>query len=142
VARQPARKLPTGVTLGQLAGDDLAEYKDDADAGLSTFALQADERGVRFGLARVAVHGGLACSHWWGHPGWPAQVGEFMKVLGDPAGDHWGPGGEYRAGLPAEPADVADRARLRRLLLSRPWELSTDGAQWVADAGIRYITGG
>jgi hypothetical protein len=36
---------------------------------------------------------------------------------------------------------VADRARLRRLLLSRPWELSTDAAQWLADAGIRYVTG-
>jgi hypothetical protein len=41
----PLRKLPTGVTLGQLAGDDLAEYKDDADAGFSTFAVQAEDRG-------------------------------------------------------------------------------------------------
>jgi hypothetical protein len=137
----PVRKLPTGVTLAQLAGDDLGQYKDDADAGLSTFAVQAEERGARFGLARVAAHGGLACSHWWGHPRWAARVDQFMKVLGNPADDHWGPGSEYRAGLPAEPADVADRARLRRLLLSRPWELSTDAAQWVADADIRYIAG-
>ena len=62
-----------------------------------------------------------------------------MKALGNPADDHWGPGGKYRAELPAEPADVADCARLRWLLLSRPWELSTDSADWLADAGIRYI---
>jgi len=61
-----------------------------------------------------------------------------MQALGNPADDHWGPGGKYRAELPAEPADIADRARLRRLLLSRPWELSTDAAQWLVHAGIRY----
>jgi GTPase SAR1 family protein len=54
------------------------------------------------------------------------------------ADDHWGPGGEYRARLPAEPAEVADRTRLRRLLLSRPWELSTDTAQWLVRADIRH----
>ena len=134
----PVRKLPTGVTLAGLAGDELAEYRDDADACLSKFAVQAEERGARFGFIRTAAHGGLACSHWWGHPHWPAQVDQFVKVLDDPADDHWGTGSEYRANLSAEPADVADRARLRRLLLSRPWELSADAAQWLVSAGIRY----
>jgi hypothetical protein len=64
-----------------------------------------------------------------------------MTALDDPASDYWGPGGEYRALLPAEPPDLADRARLHRLLLSRPWELSTDAAQWLADSGIRYSSG-
>jgi hypothetical protein len=68
-----------------------------------------------------------------------AQVDQFMKVIGNPGDDHWGPGGEYRARLPAEPADIAARDRLRRLLLSRPWELSTDAAQWLVHAGIRYV---
>lgn len=135
----PARTLPTGITLGRLAGDGLAEYKDDADAALSGFAAQAEDRGSWFGFARTAAHGGLACSHWWGHPQWPARVGQFMKVLGDPADEHWGPGGKYRARLPAEPAEIADRTRLRRLLLSRPWELSAGSAQWLVAAGIRYV---
>jgi len=73
----PARKLPTGVTLTQLAGDGLAEYEDDADECLSAFGAQAEERGVRFGFARTAAHGGLACSHWWGHP---ALVGPGRAV--------------------------------------------------------------
>jgi hypothetical protein len=73
---------------------------------------------------------------------WPAQVDQFITALGDPADDHSGPTGENRARLPAELADVADRTRLRRLLLSWPWELSTDGAQWLASAGIRYTSVG
>lgn len=136
-----ARKLPGGVTLARLADGDLARYKDDADAALSTFAVLAEERGPRFAFARAAAHGGLACSHWWGHPHWPALAGQFVTALDNPADDRWGPGGKYRARLPAEPPDVADRARLRRLLLARPWELSAAAAQWLADAGIRYSTG-
>jgi hypothetical protein len=49
-----------------------------------------------------------------------------------------GTDGKYRTGLPAEPADVADRKRLHRLLLSRPWELSTDTAEWLVRAGIGH----
>ena len=48
------------MTLARLAGGDLARYKDDADAALSTFAVLAEERGPRFAFARVAAHGGLA----------------------------------------------------------------------------------
>jgi hypothetical protein len=68
-------------------------------------------------------------------------VDQVVKALSNPADDRWGPSGEYRARLTAEPPDVADRARLRRLLLSRPWELTGDAAQWLTDAGIRYIRG-
>ena len=134
----PSRRLPTGVTLAQLAGAGLTEYENDVDECLSAFAAQAEDRGARFGFLRTAAHGGLACSHWWGHPHWLARVGRFMEALDNPADDHWGPGGDYRARLPAEPADIADRARLRRLLLSRPWELCTDTAHWLVRAGIRY----
>jgi hypothetical protein len=136
----PGRELPTGVTLAQLAGDDLPEYKADADDILSTFAAQAEDYGVRFGFARTAVHGGLACSHWWGHPQWPIRVDRFIKALDNPADNHWGPRGEHRAGLSVGPPEVGDRTRLRRLLLSRPWDLSTDAAQWLVHAGIRYVT--
>jgi hypothetical protein len=136
----PGRELPADVTLAQLAGDDLPEYEADADDILSTFGAQAEDYGVRFGFKRTAAHGGLACSHWWGHPRWPTQVDRFMKALDNPADDHWGSEGEHRVGLSAEPPDVGDRTRLRRLLLSRPWDLSTDAAQWLVHAGIRYVT--
>jgi hypothetical protein len=61
-----------------------------------------------------------------------------MKALDNPADDHWGVGGEHRTALSAEPPGIADRTRLRRLLLSRPWDLSTEVAQWLIRAGIRY----
>ena len=79
------------MTLAQLAGAGLTEYENDADECLSAFAAQAEDRGARFGFLRTAAHGGLACSHWWGHPHWAAQVEQFMKALGNPADDHWVP---------------------------------------------------
>jgi hypothetical protein len=136
----PRRELPTGMTLVQLAGDDLPEYEADAYDSLRAFGEQAEDYGVRFGFVRTAVHGALACSHWWGHPHWAVQVDRFMRALDDPADEHWGVGGEHRIRLSAEPLEVGDRARLRRLLLSRPWDLSTDTAQWLVRAGIRYVT--
>jgi hypothetical protein len=135
----PGRKMPTGMTLAQLAGDDLPDYEADADGALSAFGAQAEDRGVRFGFAFTAAHGALACSHWWGHPHWAIRVDRFIKALDNAADDHWGSGGEHRAALSAEPPDVADRTRLRRLLLSRPWDLSADAAQWLIRAGIRYV---
>jgi hypothetical protein len=134
----PGRTLPTGPTLAQVAGSDLPEYEQDAQEALSAFAEQAEQTGARFGMARTAAHGALACSRWWGHSHWPALAGRFMIALDDPADAHWGADGEFRTRLPAEPAEVADRRRLRRLLLSRPWELSTDMAQWLIRAGIGY----
>jgi len=98
-----ARKLPSGVTLARLAGGDLARYKDDADAALSTFAVLAEERGPRFAFARVAAHGGLACSHWWGHPHWPALADRFVTALGNPADDRWGPAGSTGHDCPPSP---------------------------------------
>ena len=134
----PRRKLPTGVTLAQLQAGGLPEYEEDADEALSLFAEQAEDRGTRFGMARAAAHGALACSRWWGHPRWPSLVDRFMSAIDNPADAHWGTGGKFRTGLPAEPPDAADRKRLRLLLLSRPWELNTDTAQWLIRAGIGY----
>jgi len=34
----PSRRLPTGITLGGLTGDDLVTYVDDAEAALGGFA--------------------------------------------------------------------------------------------------------
>jgi hypothetical protein len=134
----PSRRLPTGLTLAQLAGIGLAEYEDDADECLSAFTAQADDYGARFGFLRTAAHGGLACRHWWGHPHWPTRVERFIRALDNAADEHWGPHAEFRARLSAEPGGLADRARLRRVPLARPWELSTDTAQWLVRAGIRY----
>jgi hypothetical protein len=134
----PRRKLPTGVTLAQVAGD-LGEYEQHALDQLTNFLLQAEDHGVRFGLARAAVHGGLACTHWWGHPRWPVTVGRFMQVIDDPADEFWTRIEGYRERLPPEPALMADRASFHRTMLSRPWELDTESADWAILAGIGFL---
>jgi hypothetical protein len=116
----------------------LPEYEEDADRALSAFAAQAEHRGVRFGLERTAAHGALACTRWWGHPRWPDLVERFLCALDDPSDDHWGTDGEFRTQLPSELPELADRKLLRRILLSRPWELGTDTAQWLIREGIGY----
>jgi hypothetical protein len=128
------RKLVTGITLAELAGDDLPQYEDDAELRLGGFAKQAADRAAQFGLARTAAHGALACPHWWGHPRWPDLVDRLLIVLDDPANEHWGQGGELRRRLPAEPPIVADRKLLRRVLRRRPWDLSSEAAGWLVNA--------
>ncbi|MEV7680371.1 hypothetical protein AB0O64_17750 [Streptomyces sp. NPDC088341] len=138
----PKRKLPIGITLGELArtAEDLEEYEDHADRHLGGFAGQIEDRGVRFGLLRTACHGALACSHWWKHPAWPALVNRYVSVLDNPADPHWGPGGEWRTKLGAEPHSVQDRAALRAALLKAPWKLDDSTAAWIANSGIRYLS--
>ncbi|MFJ9176564.1 hypothetical protein [Streptomyces sp. NPDC102360] len=93
---RPDRMLPTGTTLGELAGacgGDLAEYEDCADRALSGFLTGAEERGVAYAFLRAAAHGAGACRHWWGHPDWPRRVGAFRDAMGDPGHPHWGADG-------------------------------------------------
>jgi hypothetical protein len=89
----PHRKLVTGITLADLAGDDLPQYEDDAELRLGGFAKQAADRGAQFGLALAAAHGALGCPHWWGHPRWPDLVDRLLIVLDDPANEHRGQAG-------------------------------------------------
>ena len=67
------------------------------------------------------------------------HAGGRMHDGDDPANEHWGQGGELRRRLPAEPSIVADRKLLRRVLRWRPWELSSEAAGWLVNAGIGYL---
>ncbi|MFJ2775941.1 hypothetical protein [Kitasatospora sp. NPDC087315] len=138
----PARKLATGATLGELAKTEmnLDEYVEHADQSLRGFIAQMEDKGVRFGLLRTACHGALACQQWWGHPTWPARVDRFMAMLDNPEDDQWGPSAAYRERLLPEPSDLQDRSALRATLLKEPWELGSTTADWITDAGIGYLT--
>jgi len=76
-----------------------------------------------------------------GTPWWPDIVAEFLARLDNPQHRHWGEAGERYARLPAQPAEVADRRRLRALLLDAPEALSEEGAEFCVAAGIGYISG-
>lgn len=66
----PVRKLPTGVTLADLAGDQLDEFTDHVTASLGGVANLAEDHSTHYAFWRAAAHGGLACRHWWGTPTW------------------------------------------------------------------------
>ncbi|MYT28116.1 MULTISPECIES: hypothetical protein [unclassified Streptomyces] len=137
----PKRKLPTGITLSELAQskEELEEYEDHADRRLGGFSGQMEEKGVRFGLLYMACHGALACSKWWLHPSWPDRVQRFITVLDNPTDRHWGPDGDWLKRLEAEPPAVRDRGALHAMLLQAPWNLGIEAAEWITDAGIGYL---
>ncbi|MCP2342036.1 hypothetical protein [Actinomadura rupiterrae] len=132
----PGRTLPTGQTLGELAGRRLAEYEDEADLALGSILAGVERHGSVFALKRAAAHG--AGLRWWSHPTWPDRVGAFMTALDDPGHGHWGKDGEFRTHLSPEPDMVTDRDRLHELLLTKPWQLEREAADWVIAAGLGY----
>ncbi|MFF7185721.1 hypothetical protein ACFZAR_10820 [Streptomyces sp. NPDC008222] len=136
------RRLPTGMTLGELARsvEDLEEYEDHADRFLGSFTGQMEDKGVRFGLLRTACHGALACPQWWAHPTWPDRVDRFIRILDDVTDPHWGSNGERRGRLGTEPPTAQDHDILRATLLESPWKLDPPAAEWIVDAGIGYLT--
>jgi hypothetical protein len=136
----PDRVLPDGRTLRQLAGKELDKLVDHMDRTLGGVAASAERHGLDFALQRAALHGGLACDHWWGTPWWPDIVAEFLVRLDDPQNGHWRKGGERYAHLPRQAPEVVDRRRLRALLLDAPDALSEDGAEFCVAAGIRSVT--
>jgi hypothetical protein len=136
----PDRVLPDGRTLLQLAGEDLDELTDHMDTAIGGIAASAERDGLDFALQRAAAHGGLACRHWWGTPWWPDIVAEFLARLDNPRHPHWGETGDFYTRLPAQPPEVADRPRLRALLLDSPELLSDAGAEFCVAAGIGYVS--
>ncbi|MEU5950229.1 hypothetical protein ABZ793_32440 [Micromonospora sp. NPDC047465] len=85
----PRRKLPTGHVLGDLAGDDMAEYEEHAAGVLGGLLAQADTLGVAGSLWRAALHGALACAHWWGTPTWPQLVNDCVGAAFNRDHEYW-----------------------------------------------------
>ncbi|KOX19731.1 hypothetical protein ADK67_32910 [Saccharothrix sp. NRRL B-16348] len=135
----PVRKLPTGVTLADLAGDDLDEFTDHVTATLGGVANLAEDHSTHYAFRRVAAHGGLACRHWWGTPTWPGLVDRFVNALDDPTDPHWGQDGQRYSRLPPRPRRIKDSAGLRRLRLRHPWKLDETSANYLVTAGIGYL---
>ena len=135
----PSRRLPTGATLAELAGDDLREYSEHVEGTLGGFAVTAEHRGARHALWRAATHGGLTCRHWWGTPTWPPLVDRFLHALDHPDDPHWGNDAISRKRPRTEPAQATDRAHLRHVLLGQPWSLEPEAAQWIVQAGIGFL---
>jgi hypothetical protein len=135
-AFDPDRTLPNGLTLAQLAQDELAVLQHHATTQVGALIEKAEEPGVDVVLLYLAARGAGACSRWWGSPHWPAQVDRFVDLLNDAAHNWW----QHREFPAQRPLEVADLARLRYLLLSRPYQLSHEAAHFCIHNGIGYVS--
>jgi hypothetical protein len=130
------RTLPNGMTLGELAQDELAVLQDYATTQVAALIDKAEAPGVDVVLLFLAMRGGGSCARWWGSPRWPAIVDQFIALLTDPANDWW----QHHRKFPQQrPAEAADLDRLRYLLLARPHRLSYEAADFCIDNGIGFV---
>jgi hypothetical protein len=112
----PERKLPSGITLRELGGDDLAELVTHGDTQLGALLTQAEEHDVHTVLCWLALRSTGEPDRWWGALSWPYRVDELIRVLDDPADSWWERRG--KASIGPEPPDVAERGMFRNLLLA------------------------
>ena len=61
----PTRRLPTGATLSEVAGDDLGAFRQHADEVLGSVIASIDSDGARYVLLCAAARGGMACKRWF-----------------------------------------------------------------------------
>lgn len=87
----PARRLPTGQTLAELAvanDGDLDEFEDHADRTVGSYCGITEQDGAVICFWRAAAAGGVGCRHWWGTPPWPRLVDRFLQILDQPSHEH------------------------------------------------------
>ena len=132
----PGRPLVTGVALDELAGSDLERFGDQVVAAAEEWCGNADYDGADHGLIKIALYAvAQPCKTWWGTPQWRRMVNSFMAALGDRNHAHWREAGERWPSV--EPtANVADRPRLRAMLLVSPWDLDPPSVHWILQAGL------
>lgn len=130
------RILPNGMTLAELAQDELPVLQDHATTQIDALAAKAEQPGVDVVLLFLAMRGAGSCSRWWGAPHWPAVVDTFIALLTDPTNDWW----QHHRRFPTlRPAEAEDLDRLRYLLLARPYRLSYEAADFCIDNGIGFV---
>ena len=155
---RPTRKLVTGGTLIDAAERALAafhrESPDETPADLTPSAIlgnyadhvdeyggrwldRADKVGVPLTVLSAGAFMGSLNSRWWGTRGWPDCVDALFRVLDRPDHEFWHRAS--RSSVPVPPAGAPDEATLRRLLLTAPWQLNDETADWlVNEVGIGY----
>jgi hypothetical protein len=131
------RRLPNGMALSELAQGELNVLQEHASTQIGALAAKAGELGVDVVLMFLAIRGRLACDRWWGSPKWPAIVDKFIALLRDPTDGWWHVG--HRPFPTAWPAETADLDHLRHLLLSRPYLLSYEAADFCVDNALGFV---
>jgi hypothetical protein len=105
---------------------------------LGGLLAQADTLSPSGNLWRAALHGVLACGHWWGTPTWPQLVDECLSAFDDDH-EYWSRYGQRLRDLPAVPAQIATPEAMHSILLRRPWTSEATSADRLIQLGIGFF---
>ncbi|XVQ09532.1 hypothetical protein ACQP1W_44575 [Spirillospora sp. CA-255316] len=149
----PSRVLPTGQSVLELGlachnpddpaheddpRDDLAEMAQDAIGWGRAYRLHEQE----FGLRTLIEFFCAFDNGWFGAPSWGRIVDRFVAAVDDREHGHWRVHRDkswFDEWFTSRPADIADNAELRRLLLAGPDLLSEAAAEWCVEGAIGYV---
>jgi hypothetical protein len=137
VAFDPLRPLNCGMTLAEVAGEDLEELTGHAEAQVGALLDKANDQGAGVVLAFLALKGLIGCAKWFGSWQWPLKVDAFVAVLQDPDDPWWHkiPSCQY----PATEVAALDINEVRSRLLAGPQEWDTDLLRFCLRQGIGYL---
>ncbi|WP_326550217.1 hypothetical protein [Micromonospora sp. NBC_01813] len=113
---------------------ELADYEKEV-AGAASYALlcmdKYDTRSVLYGPAVFSI---AWATGWWGKPGYASHVDAVFAALDNPDHRIW-----RGKPIPAPPSGT-DLATVRRLMLTRPWQIPDAVCEWlIYDIGEHYI---
>jgi len=106
---------------------------------LGGLLVEADTLAVSGSLWRAALHGVLACSHWWGAPSWPQLVDSCVAAAFNADHEYWSRYGHQHRDLPLLPDQIGSPEAMRTMLLDHPWKLSDASASWLIRLGIGFL---
>jgi hypothetical protein len=137
VAFDPLRPLNCGMTLAEVAGEDLDELTGHAEAQVAALLDKASDHGTGVVLAFLALKGLLGCAEWFGSWRWPLRVDAFVAVLQDPHDPWWHKIPSCQN--PTTEVAALDINEVRSRLLAGPEDWDTDLLRFCLRHGIGYL---
>jgi hypothetical protein len=128
----PERRLPGGMTVADLGGEEFDRLAADSTEALEISERTEQRQGFPYVLAVYALQAGISYKGWYGVPWWRDVVERFLELIDDPASSAW----KYDESREAEPAAVSERASLKRVLLESPESLDDESIYWCLDHGL------
>lgn len=130
----PARELPGGITVGELAGDEFAALAADSRRALEIDRNIEADQGFLYVVLFLGLQGGMSNRGWYGTPWWEDIVELFGELIADPASSAW----KYDDGKSPPPRQAADWSTLEAILLEKPEALDDDAIYWCLRHGLPY----
>jgi hypothetical protein len=128
----PARKLPGGLTVGELCGEEFDRLASDIEGALETSERIEQRQGFLYVLTVFALQAGISYKGWYGSPWWRDVVERFIELLDDPSSSAW----RYDEQWKGVPEGVSNRESLKQVLLEAPEFLDDDSIYWCLDHGL------